>query len=139
LDISTPLRRPTPATKMIKPRKGTKSTKVIPLFLSVMLLTLCFGVACRRGNAKRYDFKGKVIVVEPEKHLVTVSHEDIKDYMPEMTMPFAVKNEADLQILAPNDEITATLVVDGKHSWLEALIITRQSATAPAMPGVKMA
>lgn len=121
---------------MIKPRKGTKSTKVIFLFLS---LTLCFGVACRRGNEKRFDFKGKVIVVEPEKHLVTVSHEDIKGYMPGMTMPFAVKNEADLQILAPNDEITATLVVDGKHSWLEDLIITRQSATAPAMPGAQMA
>jgi protein SCO1/2 len=118
---------------MIKPRKGTK---VIFLFLS---LTLCFGTACRRGNEKRYDFKGKVINVEREKHLVTVSHEDIKDYMPGMTMPFAVKNEADLQILAPNDEITATLVVDGKHSWLEDLIISRQSATAPAMPGAQMA
>ncbi|HJT28478.1 MAG TPA: SCO family protein [Pyrinomonadaceae bacterium] len=97
-------------------------------------------MGCRRSNEKRFDFKGKVIVVEPEKRLVTVSHEDIKGYMPGMTMPFAVKNEADLQILAPDDEITATLVVDGKHSWLEDLIIARQSATtAPAMPGVKMA
>jgi protein SCO1 len=122
---------------MNKPRKGTKTTKLIFLFL---LLTLCFGVGCRRSNEKRFDFKGKVIVVEPEKRLVTVSHEDIKGYMPGMTMPFAVKNEADLQILAPDDEITATLVVDGKHSWLEDLIIARQSATtAPAMPGVKMA
>ncbi len=106
------------------------------LFVAISCLSL---VACRRSNEKRYDFKGKVIVVEPEKRLVTVSHEDIKGYMPGMTMPFAVKNEADLQILAPDDEITATLVVDGKHSWLEDLIITRQSATAPAMPGVKMA
>jgi protein SCO1/2 len=44
-----------------------------------------------------------------------------------------------LQFIAPNDEITATLVVDGSHSWLEGLIITRQSATAAAMPGVTMA
>ena len=101
---------------------------------------LCFVAACRRsGNEKRYDFKGKVIVVEPDKHLVTVSHEDIKGYMPAMTMPFTVNSEADLQILAPDDEITATLVIDGKHSWLEDLIITRQSATAPAMPGTQMA
>ena len=121
---------------MIKPQKGTKSTKVIFLFLS---LILCFGTTCRRSNEKRYDFKGKVINVEREKRLVTVSHEDIKGYMPGMTMPFAVKNEADLQILAPDDEITATLVVDGKHSWLEDLIITRQSAIAPAMPGAQMA
>jgi len=118
---------------MIKPQKGTK---VIFLFLS---LTLCFGTTCRRSNEKRYDFKGKVINVEREKHLVTVSHEEAKGYMPGMTMPFAVKNEADLQILAPDDEITATLVVDGTHSWLEDLIITRQSAIAPAMPGAQMA
>jgi len=128
----------------MKPQKGTKSTKY---FLKKLLSFLCLFVAinclsfvaCRRGNEKRYDFKGKVIAVEPEKHLVTVSHEDVKGYMPGMTMPFAVKNEADLQILAPDDEITATLVVDGKHSWLEDLIITRQSATAPAMPGAQMA
>jgi protein SCO1/2 len=122
------------------PQKGTKSTKIIPLVLSVLALVLCIGVACRRsGSEKRYDFKGKVIVVEPDKHLVTVSHEDIKGYMPAMTMPFTVKSESDLQILAPDDEITATLVIDGKHSWLEDLIITRQSATAPAMPGAQMA
>jgi protein SCO1/2 len=123
----------------MKPQKGTKSTKIVSLILS-LALCLCFVAACRRsGNEKRFDFKGKVIVVEPEKHLVTVSHEDVKGYMPAMTMPFAVKNEADLQILAPDDEITATLVIDGKHSWLEDLIISRQSATAPAMPGAQMA
>ena len=128
---------------MITPRKGTKGTKGIFLFWRFLCLfvalTLSFAAACRRGNEKRFDFKGKVIAVDQEKRLVTVSHEDVKGYMPGMTMPFAVKNEADLQILAPDDEITATLVVDGKHSWLEDLIITRQSAIAPAMPGVKMA
>src|SRR5215217_2716179 len=124
----------------MKPQKGTKSTKVVSLFLSVMIaLALCFGVACRRGNEKRYDLKGKVMAVEPEKHLVTISHEDIKGYMPAMTMPFTVRSESDLQVIAPDDEITATLVIDGKRSWLEDLIITRQSATAPAMPGAQMA
>jgi protein SCO1/2 len=127
----------------MKPQKGTKSTNCFLkllrfLCLFVAISCLCF-VACRRGNEQRYDFKGKVVAVEPDKHLVTVSHEDIKGYMPGMTMPFAVKNEADLQILAPDDEITATLVIDGKHSWLEDLIITRQSAIAPAMPGMTMA
>ncbi len=123
----------------MKPQKGTKrnskSTKTVSLFL----IFVCLLGACRRGNEKRFDFKGKVVAVEPEKRLVTVSHEDVKGYMPGMTMPFAVKNEADLQILAPGDEITATLVVDGKHSWLEDLIISRQSAIAPALPGVKIA
>src|SRR6185503_7988667 len=120
----------------MKPHIGTKSTKVVSLFLSVMALSLCFAAGCRRsGDQKRYDLKGKVITVEREKHLVTVSHEDVKGYMPALTVP----SESDLQILAPNDEITATLVIDGSHSWLEDLIITRQSATAPALPGVKIA
>src|SRR5215210_3755843 len=124
----------------MKPQKGTKSTKVVSLFLSVMIaLALCFGMACRRGNEKRYDLKGKVMAVEPEKHLVTISHEDIKGYMPAMTMPFTVPRESDMLVISPDDEITATLVIDGKHSWLEGLIITRQSATAPAMPGAQMA
>jgi len=110
--------------------------------LALALITcLCFAASCRRNSAneKRYDLKGKVLIVEPDKHLVTVSHEDVKGYMPAMTMPFTVRSESDLQILAPDDQITATLVVDGPHSWLEDLIITRQSTNTPAMPGVVMA
>jgi protein SCO1/2 len=127
----------------MKPRKGTKSTKQLlkklMCFLCLFVAISCF-TACRRsGNEKRYDLKGKVLAVEPEKQLVTVSHEEVKGYMPAMTMPFRVPSEADLKILAPDDQITATLVIDGSQSWLEDLIITRQSATAPAMPGVKMA
>ena len=122
----------------MKPQKSTKGTKGI----IVVLLVMCvwFGVSCRRsGNEKRFDLKGKVMAVEPEKHLVTVSHDDIVGYMPAMTMPFTVRNESDLQFLAPDDQITATLVVDGSHLWLEGLIITRQSANTSAMPGVTMA
>ncbi len=123
----------------MKPQKSTKGTKSTVAVL-VMMVCVLFGAACRRsGNEKRYDFKGKVVAVEPGKHSVTVSHEDVKGYMPAMTMPFTVKSDSDLQILAPDDEITATLVVDGSHSWLEGLIISRQSANPAAMPGVTMA
>jgi protein SCO1 len=121
----------------MKSQKGTKSTKG---FVAVLAMCLCFGGACSRsGDEKRYELKGKVLVVEPDKHLVTVSHEDIKGYMPAMTMPFTVPSESDLKILAPDDQITATLVVDGSQAWLEDLIITRQSANPSAMPGVVMA
>ena len=128
----------------MKPRKGTKNTKRLLKLLSFLCLfvaisCVCFAACRRSGNERRYDLKGKVVKVEPEKHLVTISHEDIKGYMPGMTMPFTVPNDSDLQIIAPDDEITATLVIDGKRSWLEDLIITRQSATAPALPGAQMA
>jgi len=118
----------------MKPQQGTK------WLVALLLLCLCFSGACRRsGSEKRYDLTGKVLVVEPEKHLVTVSHEDIKGYMPAMTMPFTVRSESDLKILAPDDQITATLVVDGSQAWLEDLIITRQSGNASALPGAVMA
>jgi protein SCO1/2 len=109
---------------------------------ALLLLFICLlAVSCGRSSAneKRYDLKGKVVAVEPEKHLVTIAHEDIKGFMPAMTMPFTVPSESDLQILAPEDEVVATLVVDGSHSWLEGLIITRQSANTSAMPMVVQA
>ena len=109
------------------------------LLILLLLLCICFAASCGRSNEKRYDLKGKVVVVEPDKHLVTVSHEEVKGYMPAMTMPFTVRSESDLQILAPEDQITATLVVDGSHSWLEDLIIVRQSGNAAAVPAVVQA
>jgi|SRR5687767_4120966 len=105
------------------------------LILALLILIAGLGaVSCSRGsgNEKRYDLKGKVVIVEPEKHLVTIAHEEIKGYMPGMTMPFTVRNESDLQMLVPNAEVTATLVVDGSHSWLENLfVVTKQEAGTP--------
>lgn len=85
----------------------------------------------RSPTEKHYDLKGKVVVVEKDKHLVTVAHEDIKDYMPGMTMPFTVSDEWAWVFevpLVPGDQITATLIVDGAKSWLEDLVITKESS-----------
>ncbi len=120
--------------------KPQRSTKMVARTFTLVVLVACLCLACgRSGSEKRYDLKGKVVAVEPDKHLVTVAHEEVKGLMPGMTMPFTVPNESDLQILAPDDEITATLVVDGSHSWLEGLIITRQSPNPAAMPAVVLA
>ena len=110
----------------------TRLTLLIPF-----LLTLACG-ACRH-NEKRYELKGKVVMVEREKHLVTVAHEEVKGLMPAMTMPFTVENDSDLDALAPDAQLTATLVVDGAHSWLEDLVIVQQaSAPNSAAPGMRV-
>ena len=112
--------------------------RVLLLLLSILIAVLSIA-SCRRrsGNEQRYELKGKVVIVEPEKHLVTIAHEEIKGYMPGMTMPFTVRNESDLQMLVPNAEVTATLVVDGSHSWLENLfVVTKQDAGGPAVGAV---
>lgn len=108
----------------------TKSVFVSVLIL--LLLAVSLG-GCRR-NEKRYDLKGKVVMVEKDKRLVTISHENVVGLMPAMTMPFTVPSQADLDYLAPDDQVTATLVVDGSQSWLENLFVVRTSGSAPGAP-----
>lgn len=124
----------------MKPQKSTKGTKGFFVCLFLMMC-LCFGSSCRRstGNEKRYELKGKVVSVDRDKSQVTISHEEIKDYMPGMTMPFNVPSRTDLQILAPDDDVVATLVVDGSHSWLEDMVISRVSESSSTMPQVAQA
>ena len=104
-------------------------TKYLKLALILLTVLLTF-VTCRpeTSNAQRYELKGKVISVEKDKHIVTVAHESIKDFMESMTMPFTVRDDWPFEVLAPGDQITATLVVDGPEFWLENLIITKANS-----------
>ncbi len=110
--------------------------KRFPLLAFIFLSVLSASTACRDTTAtqKRFDLKGKVVAVEPDKHLVTVAHEEVKDFMPAMTMPFVVPSNEDLNILAPGDELTAVLVVDGSQSWLEHLVIRKHNPNFPVAP-----
>jgi protein SCO1/2 len=106
-----------------------------------LLLTGCQNEATPSPNAKRFDLSGKVVSVEPAKHIITVAHEEIKDYMPSMTMPFAVKGgDWVFGVVKPGDRIAAAYVVDGTDSWLEEVVITQEgsaestSATGTALP-----
>lgn len=105
------------------------------LLSALILLLLAVGLGACRRNERRYDLKGKVVMVEKEKHLVTISHEKVEGLMPAMTMPFTVPNQADLDYLAPEDQVTATLVIDGSHSWLENLFVTRMSPDSSGATG----
>ena len=106
--------------------------------LIVLTLSVFWTTSCKRNSAneKRFDLKGRVVAVEPEKHLVTISHDEIKGYMPGMTMPFTLPKDSDLQIIVSGDDIAATLVIDGSQSWLEDVVITRQSTNPSSTTGV---
>jgi len=104
---------------------------------ALLLLLIALGgvvASCSRssGNEKRYDLKGKVVSVDPNKQQVTIAHEEVKGYMPGMTMPFSVPRQSDFEMLVPNAEVTATLVVDGSHSWIENLfVVVKQQTGTP--------
>lgn len=80
-----------------------------------------------RSEAKRYEFKGKIVEVDKEKKRVKVDHEEIKGFMAAMTMWFPVKDEANFGQLEVGDQLAATLVstpADNRF-WLEALNVMK--------------
>src|SRR5438128_3281750 len=97
------------------------------LVLCVALATLACGPR-HNPNEKRYTIKGKVIAVDKNDRTATIAHEDIAGYMPAMTMPFKIKNDADLEMMKPGDQITGTLVVADLSSWVEITAITEGGA-----------
>src|SRR5713226_1562519 len=104
---------------------------VITLFFALSLIILGSGCKPRRSaNEKRYDLKGKVVAVNKSERTATIAHEDIKGYMPAMTMPFKIKNDADLEMLKPGDQVTGALVVDDVDSWVEITAIVEGPAPA---------
>ena len=90
------------------------STRLIVLIL--LLLTTALG-ACRR-NERRYELKGKVVMVERDKHLATIAHEDVKGLMPAMTMPYKFKEKAELDAVKPGDIVGGTLVIVENDAYL---------------------
>ena len=103
------------------------------------MLFLGASSACRRPapTGTRYDFKGKVVSVEKDKQQVTVDHEEIKGYMPAMIMPFKLKDAWPFEVLSAGDQISATLVVDGRATWLEDVVITQEGPTTVTASGAE--
>lgn len=73
--------------------------------------------ACSRGRA--YELRGQVVAVDPSRQEITVKHEDIRGFMPGMTMPFRIRDRALLEDRIPGELITATLVVGTNEAYLE--------------------
>ncbi len=103
------------------------------------LCALLASVACAPAgpspNAKHYDMSGKVVSVEADKHLMTIAHEDIKDYMPAMTMAFTVTDDWVFEVVKPGDQVAAALIVDGTKSWLENVVITKEGTGEGSVSG----
>lgn len=103
---------------------------------AVLVLALFVpATACRTPvPEQRYPVKGKVVEVALPEKLLTVEHEDIPGYMPAMTMPFPVKDDALLKVAVVGDAVTATLVIQGSRYWLDDVVVTRRAPDATPPP-----
>ncbi|HEU5395705.1 MAG TPA: SCO family protein [Verrucomicrobiae bacterium] len=74
-------------------------------------------------NAVVHAFAAQGVVrqIAPDRQSVTIKHGAISNYMPAMTMDFAVKNTNDLATISPGDEISFTLVIRPTDDWVQDL------------------
>ena len=100
---------------------------------------LLAAVACNRApESRRYEVRGQILGIDPERQEVLVDHEDIPGFMPAMTMSYKVQDPALLQGKQPGDLITATLVVEEVNGYLSTLTTTGRAPldTPPAGPAI---
>jgi len=84
----------------------------------VLALSLAAMLSCSKPPDQRsYALQGQVQSIDAARKLLIVKHEEIKGFMPAMTMPYEVQDAKALDTLAPGDLINSTLVVfsNGAH------------------------
>ncbi len=108
------------------------SRRQVRLAIQLVPLVLLAAVACRKAPPIReFAVVGQIVAIDRTTNYVTLRHEDIKGFMPGMTMPFAVKDPALLDGRVPGDLVAATLQVQNTDAWISRLTRTG-SAPLPA-------
>ncbi|MBM2839617.1 MAG: electron transport protein SCO1/SenC, partial [Bacteroidetes bacterium] len=97
---------------------------------SFLFISSCLWlISCSKQEQKPTDLvtfplKGEVVAIDTVKHRLTVSHEEIPNYMMAMTMPFKVKNVDLLKAVQIGDTIQGVLAVSRTESWLETFTVS---------------
>ena len=91
----------------------------------VSLAVVALLAACdREPPARQYELTGQILAVDTTRNEVLIKHDNIRNFMPAMTMPFTVKDPSLLSGREPGDLVTATLVVGETSAHLSSLTRT---------------
>src|SRR5215213_5023222 len=102
-----------------------------------LILTLAVAAALSGcSQARRYELHGQILAVDAARQEITIKHEDIRGFMPGMTMPFKVRDPRLLQGRTAGDLVTATLVVEDSIGYLEAVERTGHAELREAPPSL---
>lgn len=85
-------------------------------------------------NVNRAYFTRGVIREFPGGNGLVVTHEEIPDYMPKMTMEFAVRDTNELRGLAVGDNITFVVRATDEESWIERIQRAGKGDLPPPLP-----
>ena len=89
-----------------------------------------------KETAKRYQLQGQILAVNTDKRELTISHGDIPNFMPAMTMIYPVANPKLLEGRTPGETISAVLEVENN---LPRLVDITHTGTAPLANGANKA
>ena len=94
----------------------------ISLHLSIVLTAaLAVTTACgeKAADSREYTLQGQVLSVTADHKEATIKHEEIKGFMPAMTMPYKVRDANELESLVPGDLINGKLIVESNDAYLK--------------------
>lgn len=92
--------------------------------LKALLGLLCSGAMAygdEAAGAAAYAMRGVFRGVDPATGQATVTHEEVRGYMPAMTMSFDLANTEEVRGLRPGDTFTCQLRVTAARAWIERL------------------
>jgi protein SCO1/2 len=96
----------------------------------VILLSACSAPSERQASTGERVFKvdGVVKTIRPDGRTAVIQHEAIPGYMEAMTMPFRVKDAAELKAVGAGDVIKFRFHVTGDESWMDQVEVVRTAA-----------
>ncbi len=83
------------------------------------------------NSVRSFMGQGVVMDLKPAEDTIVIRHEAIGDYMGAMTMPFKVRNPAELAGLSAGDKITFRLQVNDTESRVDEIVKTGVVALPP--------
>lgn len=106
----------------------------------VVVSLAALATSCGRPpKARQYALRGQIIGIDAGKAELLVKHEDIKGFMPGMTMPFEVDERRLMDGLEPGDLIAAKLIVTEDEARLTSIEKTGSAPldTLPPAPAAR--
>jgi protein SCO1 len=79
------------------------------IFLAAFLLCLCLSCKSRPSAPVLHQGVGVIEEIDRNTAQVQINHEEIKGYMPAMSMPYRVKDKNILALINPGDKVDFTM------------------------------
>jgi protein SCO1 len=95
--------------------------------IAILLYVLFIATGCSRSSeplkiaTRSYEARGIIRGFAPDRRSIDIEHEDIRGFMPSMTMPFAVRDSKQISGMQIGDAISFRLTVTDNDSWIDQI------------------